>query len=83
MRGRDNGPVRQLTTTEATRARMSKQRARDTTAEVELRRHLHRLGLRYRVHRRPLPTVRREADLVFGPAKGRRVRRRMLLARLS
>ncbi|MFD4252523.1 very short patch repair endonuclease [Amycolatopsis thermoflava] len=61
--------MRELTTTEDTRARMSKQRARDTAAEVELRRHLHRLGLRYRVHRRPLPTVRREADLVFGPAK--------------
>lgn len=48
---------------------MSKQRERDTTAETALRREVHRLGLRYRVHRRPLASVRREADLVFGPAK--------------
>jgi DNA mismatch endonuclease (patch repair protein) len=48
---------------------MSRQRARDTGSELSLRRELHRLGLRYRVHRRPLPLVRREADVVFGPAR--------------
>jgi len=30
-----------------------------------LRRVLHRLGLRYLVHRRPLPSLRRSADIVF------------------
>jgi DNA mismatch endonuclease (patch repair protein) len=48
---------------------MSRQRSRDTAIEVALRRELHRLGLRYRVHRRPVRAVRREADVVFGPAK--------------
>lgn len=48
---------------------MARQRARDTATELALRRELHRLGLRYRVHRRPLPGVRREADVVFGPSQ--------------
>jgi DNA mismatch endonuclease (patch repair protein) len=61
--------MERLSTTEATRARMSRQRSRDTEIEVALRRELHRLGLRYRVHRRPVRAVRREADVVFGPAK--------------
>lgn len=47
------------------RARMSAQARRDTTPELALRSALHRQGLRFRVHRRPLPSVRREADLVF------------------
>jgi DNA mismatch endonuclease, patch repair protein len=61
--------VDRLPSTDDTRARMSRQRSRDTSAEMSLRRELHRVGLRYRVHRRPLPNVRREADVVFGPAK--------------
>jgi DNA mismatch endonuclease (patch repair protein) len=61
--------MERLATTEATRARMSGQRSRDTGIEVALRRELHRRGLRYRVHRRPLRAVRREADVVFGPSK--------------
>jgi DNA mismatch endonuclease (patch repair protein) len=61
--------VHVLQTTEGTRARMSRQRARDTEVELALRRELHRLGLRYRVHRRPIRAVRREADVVFGPAR--------------
>ncbi len=61
--------VPKLETTDDVRARMSKQRSRDTEIEVALRRELHRLGLRYRVHRRPVRAVRREADVVFGPAK--------------
>ncbi|GCD99409.1 very short patch repair endonuclease [Embleya hyalina] len=61
--------VTSLTTTDATRARMSRQRSKDTGVEVALRRVLHGMGLRYRVHRRPLKGVRREADVVFGPAK--------------
>jgi len=48
---------------------MSRQRSKDTGVEVALRRELHRMGLRYRVHRRPLKGVRREADVVFGPTK--------------
>lgn len=56
-------------TTDAIRRRMSRQRSRDTGIEVALRRELHGRGMRYRLHRRPLTTVRREADIVFGPAK--------------
>lgn len=41
----------------------------DTAPELALRRELHRRGLRYRLHRRPEPALRRTADLVFGPAK--------------
>lgn len=51
-----------------TSGRMSRQRARDTRPELDLRSHLHAQGFRYRVHRRPLPAIRRAADLVFlGP----------------
>ncbi|HEX2038782.1 MAG TPA: DNA mismatch endonuclease Vsr [Acidimicrobiales bacterium] len=57
-----------LDTDDATRRRMSRQRSRDTDPERALRSLLHRMGLRFRVHRRPVPGVRREADLVFaGP----------------
>jgi DNA mismatch endonuclease (patch repair protein) len=48
---------------------MSKQKSRNTDVEMALRRSLHAAGLRYRVHRRPLKKVRREADVLFGPAK--------------
>ncbi len=48
---------------------MSRQKSRDTQVEVALRRALHGAGLRYRVHQRPIKGVRREADIVFGPAK--------------
>lgn len=50
-------------------ARMSRQRTKDTAVEMAIRRALHRRGLRYRVHRRPLPNLRRQADIVFGPSK--------------
>lgn len=49
--------------------RMSGQRRRNTDPELTLRRALHRRGLRYLVHRRPLPQLRREADVVFLRAK--------------
>ncbi|MFD5545667.1 very short patch repair endonuclease [Streptomyces goshikiensis] len=55
--------------TPAVRARMSRQKSKDTKIEVALRRALHAAGLRYRVHRRPLKGIRREADIVFGPAR--------------
>ncbi|MBM7771669.1 DNA mismatch endonuclease (patch repair protein) [Actinokineospora baliensis] len=58
-----------MESTAAVRQRMSRQRARDTEIEMALRRALHALGLRYRVHRRPVRTVRREADVVFTRAR--------------
>ncbi|TWD73151.1 T/G mismatch-specific endonuclease [Kribbella amoyensis] len=48
---------------------MSKQKSRNTQTEILLRRALHALGLRYRLHRRPVKGVRREADLVFPSVK--------------
>lgn len=59
----------QPTTDDATSARMSSQASRNTAPEVSIRSLLHRRGLRFRVHRRPLPALRREADIVFGRAK--------------
>ncbi|MEU7479145.1 very short patch repair endonuclease [Lentzea sp. NPDC042327] len=61
--------VEPLETAPGVRARMSKQKSRDTQIEIELRRALFAAGLRYRVHRRPLKSVRREADIVFTGAK--------------
>jgi len=51
------------------RARMSSQARRNTTPELALRSALHRRGLRFRVHRRPIPGLRREADLVFSAVR--------------
>ncbi|GAA2999394.1 very short patch repair endonuclease [Streptomyces lactacystinicus] len=48
---------------------MSHHRSHDTGIEMTLRRTLHAAGLRYRVHGRPLKSVRREADILFGPAR--------------
>ncbi|MDX3265992.1 very short patch repair endonuclease [Streptomyces sp. MI02-2A] len=58
-----------LESTAQVRARMSRQKSRDTQVELALRRALHAAGLRFRVHRRPVKGVRREADIVFGPAR--------------
>jgi DNA mismatch endonuclease (patch repair protein) len=54
---------------DAVRHRMSVQRREGTATELVLRRALHALGLRYRLHRAPLPGLRRKADIVFGPAR--------------
>ena len=54
---------------EAVRASMRSNRSRDTRPEMALRRAAWALGLRYRVATRPLPKVRRTADLVFTRAK--------------
>ncbi len=54
---------------EATRRVMQANRSRDTSPEMEIRRRLHALGLRYRVDARPLPELRRRADVVFRPAR--------------
>lgn len=48
---------------------MSRQASRDTEPELLVRRRLHALGLRYRVHRRPIPELRRTADIVFSRAR--------------
>lgn len=40
-------------------------RGRDTGPELAIRRELHARGLRYFVHRRPIASVRRTADIVF------------------
>jgi DNA mismatch endonuclease (patch repair protein) len=48
---------------------MSTLARRDTGPELALRRVLYRRGLRYRVHRRPLPDLPRQADIVFPGAK--------------
>lgn len=53
----------------AVRARMQRQQTRDTQPELVIRRFLHAAGLRYRVDVPPLPTLRRRADVVFGPTK--------------
>jgi DNA mismatch endonuclease (patch repair protein) len=48
---------------------MQSNRGRDTAPELALRSAVHALGLRYRVSARPLPALRRSADLVFTRAK--------------
>lgn len=48
---------------------MQGNRARDTKPELALRSAVHALGLRYRVAVRPLPQLRRTADMVFTSAK--------------
>ncbi|MGI5286168.1 very short patch repair endonuclease [Nonomuraea polychroma] len=54
---------------EAVRASMRSNKSRDTAPELALRRAVHALGLRYRVGTRPMPGVRRTADLVFSRIK--------------
>ncbi len=54
---------------EAVSRKFSRQRSYDTTPELALRRALHRRGLRYRVHRRPVDALRRTADVVFPAAR--------------
>ncbi|MBV2354431.1 very short patch repair endonuclease [Streptomyces sp. J2-1] len=53
----------------ARRRNMQAIRSRDTKPEKLIRRLVHAKGLRYRVAARPLPGLRRTADLVFRPAK--------------
>ena len=53
----------------AVRALMQGNRSKATRPEMAVRRACHRLGLRYWANRRPLPTLRREADLVFPRAR--------------
>ncbi|WP_435272535.1 very short patch repair endonuclease [Streptomyces parvulus] len=53
----------------ARRRNMQAIRSRDTKPEILIRRLVHAAGLRYRVAARPLPDLRRTADMVFRSAK--------------
>ncbi|MEV8430386.1 very short patch repair endonuclease [Streptomyces chartreusis] len=53
----------------AKRRNMQAVRSRDTKPELLVRRLVHANGLRYRVAARPVPSLRRTADMVFRPAK--------------
>jgi DNA mismatch endonuclease (patch repair protein) len=44
---------------------MERQPSRDTSLELTFRSALHRRGLRFRIHRRPIAGVLRTADVVF------------------
>ena len=44
---------------------MQGNRSRDTAPELAVRKLVHAMGMRYRINARPLPTLRRTADLVF------------------
>lgn len=48
---------------------MQANRGRDTVPELRVRSAVHAFGLRYRVNARPLPGLRRTADLVFRPSR--------------
>ena len=48
---------------------MSSNRGRDTSPELAIRKLVHASGLRYRVNARPLPELRRTADMVFRPSQ--------------
>lgn len=49
--------------------RMSRVRTSGTDPELRLRRVLHSRGLRYRINRKPLTTMRCRPDIVFGQAQ--------------
>lgn len=56
-------------TNEGTRRSMQSNRSRDTAPELAVRKLLHASGLRYRVASRPVPSMRRTADILFTRAK--------------
>lgn len=62
-------PVDSKASSTAVRAVMTANKSRDTKPERLLRSILYRQGLRYRVNARPLPDLRRTADLVFPKAQ--------------
>ncbi|MFJ4877902.1 very short patch repair endonuclease [Streptomyces sp. NPDC088745] len=62
-------PAGSWATSAARRRNMQAIRSRDTTPELLVRRLLHAQGLRYRVSAKPLPGLRRTADLVFRPVR--------------
>ena len=58
--------TRVLPSTPETRLRMQRVRQKNTSAESLVRRELHALGLRYRIHVPVIAKPRRVADIVFG-----------------
>lgn len=60
---------RPAASSEQVRRRMQRTPRRDTPCERLVRSALHRMGLRYRVDRAVIPTLRRRADVVFRRAK--------------
>ncbi|MFF0749013.1 very short patch repair endonuclease [Streptomyces sp. NPDC004267] len=64
-----NPPEGSWASSAARRRNMQAIRSRDTKPERLLRHLLHAQGLRYRVAAKPLPGLRRTADIVFRPAK--------------
>ena len=54
---------------DAARKRMEAAKGYDTKPERQLRSHLHRLGLRFRIQRKLLDGLRRKADIVFGSSR--------------
>jgi DNA mismatch endonuclease (patch repair protein) len=65
----EDTPSREPSPSPATIRSMQGNRSRDTKPELAVRRLLHRAGLRYRVAQRPLPSLRRTADIVFSRAR--------------
>lgn len=57
--------TRPLASSAGVRARMARQRRRDTAAELSVRRIIHSRGVRYRVDMAPEPGMRCKADLVW------------------
>lgn len=64
-----NAKVDIWASSDAIRRAMVGNRSRDTRPEMGVRSAVHRRGLRYRVAARPIPELRRTADLVFRPAR--------------
>ena len=61
----DKLPPAPAASSEAARRIMVANRGRDTAPELALRSELHKRGLRFRKHQRPVPGLRCQADLVF------------------
>lgn len=68
-KGTEHHPIVVGTPTDLTRRRMQDQPKSDTAPERAVRRELHRLGLRFRIGQKPLPELRRTADVVFRSRK--------------
>ena len=69
MRSRSSMELEGTVATPASPPQFRTQVVRDTVPELELRRELHRRGLRYRLQVRVLPAVRRSSDIVFASAR--------------
>jgi len=59
----DDATTRSWATSEAVRRSMRGNRSRDTIPELRIRSALHALGLRFRVHARPVPTIARHPKI--------------------